>query len=533
MNWLQRILVRRLSQESNVFLVETTDKLRILQLMELRKDYLKYTHSLFSFLYDVQRNRLILVDEKKVINTREHPLTYLDEELRHRKTFALLKIVSTREEALQILPALVAWAHDDDILSSDSLVIVVIASKTLIPDHLYDILPIITPPLPSINERQALIEKAVKIIEHKYTALSYKKVFLATPEEIRQASILSSGLNLYETYTATLESLNLYKRIEPTVFLEKKIRKLKAHGLEYIEPERGFETVGGYDYIKNYIKNRIIKILRNPQLAEYYGIQPPRGILLVGSPGTGKTWLSLAMSKELQLPVVKLKASDFLRKYVGESERMIRYITMILEEMAPIVAYFDEFDQLAISRTSYLSTDSGVMRRIQNMLLDWMGNEKRKTIIIGSTNLPEQIDDAFLRPGRIDIVIPVLPPDYKSRVEILKIHTSVIRSLPLAEDVDLEKIAEKTEYWTGAHLERLVKEASYLAMEEDSKLIHQEHFIRAMKKIRVDTEKMKNDMIRIIKVLEHLGNTDQEILDKIKKQLKRNNGKRPTMGQTI
>jgi transitional endoplasmic reticulum ATPase len=317
---------------------------------------------------------------------------------------------------------------------------------------------------------------------------------------------------LHDVETAAVESFSRYTDFRVEVFTEYKIKILREMGLEYVRPERGFESVGGYDYLKRYVTNRIIKILRSPDLAEKYGLSVPRGILLYGPPGTGKTWFAKALAKEIGLPMVIVDPSTFLRGIVGETEARVKQVTAVIESLAPVVVFIDEFDQLTLSRQAVMSTDSGVTRRMANMLLSWLGDESRKSFMVGATNFISDIDPAFLRPGRLDEIIPVLYPDFGARLEILRVHTSIVKRIPLG-DVDLAEIARLTHMWTGAELEKLVLEASGLAMESDSQHVGQEHFYQALKNIQVNVGEREERLKKMVQELMSLENVNHGLLN--------------------
>jgi len=187
-----------------------------------------------------------------------------------------------------------------------------------------------------------------------------------------------------------------------------------------------------------------------------------------------------------------------------------------MESLAPIVIFLDEYDQLAMSRAGQFIGDSGVSRRMQNMLLDWLGDENRKSFIIGATNFVEQCDQAFLRTGRIDKIVLVLPPDFEARKEILKVHVDVVRKVPV--DINLTRIAERTFMWTGAEIERLVLDASALAMDEDSKYVTQEHFEEALSLIDVNVRERETRINEMISTAKKLENVDTAFLKEAVKE---------------
>jgi len=323
----------------------------------------------------------------------------------------------------------------------------------------------------------------------------------------------SGGLNLHEVSTAALESFKKHRNFVVQEFTNYKIKLLREAGLEYIEPRRGFESVGGYDYLKQYVLKRIITVLRKPEVAKHYGIPIPKGILLFGPHGTGKTRFAKAMAKEVGLPMIIIDPSVFLRGIVGETEMRVKRVTQLIESLAPCMVFIDEFDQLTLSRTSVMSTDSGVSRRMTNMLLSWLGDENRKAFVIGATNFLSDIDPAFLRPGRLDDALPVFYPDVNARLEILKVHTSVIRKMPIDNSVDLTRIAQMTEYFTGAELEKIVIEAAILAMDESSDNIKQDHFDKAIKSININPEEREKKLRAMIFELKKFENINQTLIE--------------------
>uniref|UniRef100_UPI0035940F19 AAA family ATPase n=1 Tax=Acidianus infernus TaxID=12915 RepID=UPI0035940F19 len=184
-----------------------------------------------------------------------------------------------------------------------------------------------------------------------------------------------------------------------------------------------------------------------------------------GPPGTGKTMLAKAVATESGANFIAVRGPEVLSKWVGESEKAIREIFRRARQTAPTVIFFDEIDSIAPMRG--FAHDSGVTERIVNQLLAEMDGitPLNKVVVIAATNRPDILDPALLRPGRFDRLIYVPPPDKKARLEILKVHT---RNVPLADDVNLETLAEKTEGYTGADLEAVVREATMLMLRQVS-----------------------------------------------------------------
>ncbi len=252
----------------------------------------------------------------------------------------------------------------------------------------------------------------------------------------------------------------------------------------YVEvPEVRWDDIGGLEDVKQQLKEAVEWPLKNPDHFKEMGIEPPRGILLYGPPGCGKTLLAKAVATESEANFIAVKGPEILSKWVGESERAIREIFSKARQAAPCVVFFDELDAIVPRRGTRF--DSGVTDRIVNQLLTELDGVSRLegVVVIGATNRPDIIDPALLRPGRFDRVIFVPPPDAKARLEILKVHT---RKMPLANDVNLEQVAELTEGYTGADLAALCREAALTALRGAGKptKVTMDHFKKALETVK-------------------------------------------------
>ncbi|MBI2628467.1 CDC48 family AAA ATPase [Candidatus Pacearchaeota archaeon] len=253
-------------------------------------------------------------------------------------------------------------------------------------------------------------------------------------------------------------------------------------------PNISWEDVGGLDKIKQELKEAVEWPLQHPEAFKRIGIKPPKGILLYGPPGTGKTLLAKAVAKESEANFIQVKGPSLLSMWIGESERGVRKIFERAKQVSPCVIFFDEIDSLAPRR----GTDAGtkVTERVLNQLLAEMdGLEELKDItVIGATNRPDMLDTALLRPGRFDRILLVQSPTKEGRLQILKIHT---KKTPLAKDVKIEDLADKTDGFVGADLENLVREAAMLALREDIKAIQitKKNFEEALKKVKPSVTK--------------------------------------------
>ncbi|MBT3407670.1 CDC48 family AAA ATPase [Candidatus Woesearchaeota archaeon] len=247
-------------------------------------------------------------------------------------------------------------------------------------------------------------------------------------------------------------------------------------------PKVSWENIGGLNDVKNDLKEAVEWPLKHPKSFSRIGINPPRGILLYGSPGTGKTLLAKAVANESKANFILVKGSDVISKWVGESEKTIKKLFNKARETSPSILFFDEIDAIAPKRTN--TTDSKVTERIVNTLLTEMDGleELHDVVIIAATNRPDIIDNGLLRPGRFDRIILVGTPDYEARLNILKVHT---KNMKLSEDVDLEFIATETEYYVGADLQSLCRESGISALRKnmDSESVTMDDFNDALKRV--------------------------------------------------
>ncbi|MDK2465083.1 MAG: AAA family ATPase, partial [Candidatus Korarchaeota archaeon] len=224
--------------------------------------------------------------------------------------------------------------------------------------------------------------------------------------------------------------------------------------------------------------------LKNPEAFTRLGIEPPRGILLYGPPGCGKTLLAKAVATESEANFISVKGPELLSKWVGESEKAVREVFRKARAVAPAIIFIDEIESLFPRRGAGYA-DSGVTERVvSQMLTELDGIQPLKNIVVvGATNRPDLVDPALLRPGRLEKLIYVGPPDMEGRHSILKVLT---RNVPLAEDVDLMELAAVTDGFSGADLAALVREAALEAIREDVKAqkVEMRHFREALKKVR-------------------------------------------------
>jgi len=248
-------------------------------------------------------------------------------------------------------------------------------------------------------------------------------------------------------------------------------------------PNVKWSDIGGLDDLKNELKQAIEWPLKNPDAFQKLGIKPPTGVLLYGPPGCGKTTIAKAIATESAANFISIKGPQLISMWVGESEKGIRKVFQRARQVSPVVVFFDDIDSIAARYG--INTNAGVNERMVNQLLTELdGIEELKGVVfVAATNRPDLIDPALMRPGRIDKLIKVPAPDESARLAILKIHS---RNVPLSKSVSLEELASKTEGYSGADLEGLIREAALFAMKEaDFKQaeVKPHYFEMAMKKI--------------------------------------------------
>src|SRR5213593_1968043 len=225
-------------------------------------------------------------------------------------------------------------------------------------------------------------------------------------------------------------------------------------------PKISYEDIGGLRPVIQKIREMIELPLRHPELFERLGVEAPKGVLLHGPPGTGKTLLARAVASETNANFLSIGGPEIMSKYYGESEERLREVFKEAQENAPSIIFIDEIYSIAPKREEVTGE---VEKRVTSQLLSLMdGLQSRgKVVVIGATNRPNAIDPALRRPGRFDREIEIGVPDRDGRLEVLEIHT---RGMPLAEDVDLKKLADVTHGFVGADLEALAKEAAIRAL---------------------------------------------------------------------
>src|ERR687893_1082039 len=305
--------------------------------------------------------------------------------------------------------------------------------------------------------------------------------------EINLSADSIPGETINKIIVGMQDFMDVIKEMEPSAMRE-----------VFVEiPDIKWDDVGGLTDVKQELMEAVEWPLKYQEIFTYADATPPKGILLYGPPGTGKTLLAKAAANESEANFISIKGPELLSKWVGESEKGVREIFRKARQAAPCIIFFDEMDAITPARGGSFGDSHVTERVISQFLTELDGLEiLTNVVVIGATNRPDIIDPALLRPGRFDRILYVPPPDRDSRLQIIKIHT---KKKPLAEDVNIEELADHTDGYTGADIASLSSAAVMLALREhvskykdpkeaDSHLqelkVHMKHFEEAMKKIR-------------------------------------------------
>ena len=339
-----------------------------------------------------------------------------------------------------------------------------------------------------------------KIRELKGEINSFKKtpLILATVTEVfddKQVGIQGAvGHEFLVTYPGSIKkeslipgarvALNQKNLGVVRVFPPKKDRNVAAMEIDE-KPETSYDDIGGLDPQITEVKETVELPIKNPEIFKEIGIDPPKGILLYGPPGTGKTLLAKAVANETNATFIKIVASEFVNKYLGEGSRIVRDVFELAKEKSPAIIFIDEIDAIGTKRVgSSEGADREVQRTLMQLLAELDGFESRGDVgIVAATNRPDILDEALLRPGRFDRAIEVPNPVKESRQKILEIHTAKMK---IDENIDFDEISEVTEGLSGADLKAVCTEAGMFAIRAERKKVIAKDFLDAIDKIIKD-----------------------------------------------
>lgn len=262
-------------------------------------------------------------------------------------------------------------------------------------------------------------------------------------------------------------------------------------GAEILErPSVTYDDIGGLEDQIREVKETVEEPLLYPEKYGRIGIEPPKGVLLVGPPGTGKTMIAKAAAHRTDATFIKLVGSELVQKYIGEGARMVRELFDMAREKSPAIIFIDEVDSVATQRQEQATSgDREVQRTMMQLLAELDGFEPLSNIkVMGATNRPELLDRALLRPGRLDRIIHIPKPDESARKAIFRIH---MRDMNIDSGVSIDKLSYRTEEASGADIKAICTEAGIFSIRKDKNRVTQQDFIDAIEKVMSDTEERK------------------------------------------
>ena len=289
---------------------------------------------------------------------------------------------------------------------------------------------------------------------------------------------------------ADQKNLTIIKKVSIT-------RKFEIESFVIVDkPKVSWEDVGGLDMQVREIKEVVELPLKKPELFEKVGITPPKGILLYGKPGTGKTLIAKAVASSTNSTFIEVVASELVQKFIGEGAKMVKEIFELARRKAPAIIFIDELDALAAKRIEMgTSGEREVSRTFMQLLAEIDGFKPLDNVkVIGATNRKDILDPAVIRPGRLDRLIHIPLPQKDARVEILKIHTG---RMNLSNDIDLSNLSSTMEDLSGAEIKAVCTEAGYFAIRENRTKVINKDFLKAIDKVMKEEEAEGRDYMNM------------------------------------
>ena len=255
-------------------------------------------------------------------------------------------------------------------------------------------------------------------------------------------------------------------------------------------PDVTYASIGGLENQIDELKESIELPFERPEEFIKFGISPPKGVLLTGPPGTGKTMLAKAVANSTNATFLGMVGSELAQKYIGEGGRMVRELFELAREKSPSIIFIDEIDSIGSKRLdTATSGDREVQRTLMQLLAEMDGFDSVDDIkIIAATNRPELLDRALLRPGRFDRILEIPLPDYESRKSIFDVHFG---KMPKSKDIKISELSKRTEGFSGAEIKSVVVEAGITAITSNSKVVSKKHFIVAIEKVESNRKQNK------------------------------------------
>ena len=353
-----------------------------------------------------------------------------------------------------------------------------------------------------INER-AHLESEIRSLKKRANRLDEEVRSLKNPPLIigHLEDVLDYERGIVRSSNGTVFQVSLNQRLSPDVLKPGVRVALNQDTLAVIEvlhdawdpmvsgaemigkPDVDYNSVAGLEEQVNSVREAIELPLTSPELFKKVGIQPPKGILLVGPPGCGKTLLAKAVANHTEATFIRMVGSELAQKYIGEGGRMVRELFSLAKEKSPSIIFLDEIDAIGAKRLDgSTSGDREVQRTLMQLLAELDGFDALEDVkIIAATNRPDILDDALLRPGRFDRIIEIPIPDDVGRKAIIELHISKMST----KRIQIAKLVEKTSGYSGAELKAICVEAGMIAIREKRSSISQNDFMESIKRINL------------------------------------------------
>ncbi|QUL98770.1 MAG: ATP-binding protein [Candidatus Fermentithermobacillus carboniphilus] len=519
--WIRSGVLKRKANYSPIICFETVDPKRIYQLKSFILRSPEFAHVEHVFLYDPWDGLGILkkgpdgpmfhpyrkrpVSETPLtsrvrpeggieIQTLKAILKEVDGYLRTTPTvFILQNLSEVREVDTGFQAALRAWAIDPGVVAKGSTVMILTQDASRIMDEFTrEFVVIISVDPSSKDERKKLIQT---IAEELGVAIDDSR--------LEGVTVTLSGLNLHQIESILLESYQRVKDFDLNIMKELKSEMVKrSRVLEVRDPQFSFKDIGGYHAIKDFISKYVVNVLKHPERARFFGLGLPKGLLFFGPPGTGKSLFANALASEVQLPFINLVTENIYSKWLGESGQNMKNAITLAEKMSPAIVFVDEIDRFGKRTGAAAGSAEEETQRVFSQFLEWLGRPDREAIIVGTTNVPEHLDEAFLRAGRFDYKIPFLYPGPLARLEVLLVHLGLSAGsrrprVPLdipeekVREVLMEDIIPLTNNFSCAELEELVTRAKRIAFDRNKGAVSREELLEAAMTFRIDASHRK------------------------------------------
>jgi len=357
-----------------------------------------------------------------------------------------------------------------------------------------------------INEENIILKETINKLNEEVNMLKTPPLMVAEVRNVfgKEAIIrLPNGNQFYVAISTECKKLrpgDVVLTDQKNLTIIKKIpitRKFDIESFVIVEkPNVSWEDIGGLDIPVREIKEVVELPLKKPEMFRKVGITPPKGILLYGTPGTGKTLLAKAVASSTNSTFIQIVASELVQKFIGEGAKLVKEIFELARKKAPSIIFIDEIDALAAKRIEMgTSGEREVSRTFMQLLAEIDGfNPLDNVKVIGATNRKDILDPAVIRPGRLDRLIHIPLPKIEGRLDILKIHS---RNMGLSADVDLNNMAFLMEDLCGAEIKAVCTEAGYFAIRENRTKVIKKDFLKGIDKVKQEEQTEGQDYMRM------------------------------------